>query len=820
MKNKNLLLKITAIMSVVAISSCATFKGDIPLESMVPAETYISPINQDGIQDAFVLPIDIPDTKGLKLAGSDITVTSETGEIIYTIKDGKVIPAGKAKIAGKKTPLALPDEIEWTGVNNDGSWVSDGVYSMTISAWDYDGNKGELDPITIIVDNTAPSAEISLPYMIFSPNNDGNQDVLDIYQRSSSETEWLGEFLDKDGTVVMSHQWIGLAPEFSWDGNSNSGSKNDDGDFSYRLSSTDRAGNSYIKEIEGLVIETRSYAINVTGNIPAFSPNRDGVLDLVTFRLEADKADQISQSSFVIINEAGDIKRTLTPSSKSFPQDVIFDGKDKNSRFLPEGNYYGVFSAMYSNGNNPVVTSTVVQLDLTAPHAVLSRDFRIFSPDGDGKKDVISINQTTSVEGLWTGAIMDSTGTPVKSYQWKERAVALIWDGKNESGQIVPDGEYFYSVQSTDLAGISESYETAKFVVDTKPTPVTVKNTTLAFSPNNDGINDFMEFSLNPSVQEGIINWNYVITDSAGNDIYDFGVDSENEIPSSLSWAGTDKSGLIVEGQFKGSLFVEYEKGNQVTASTETAFILDLTPPVINHSIGPIPFSPDSDGVNDLLKINVSVTDDMGVKSWSASILDPTGQVFVTIPSSRFNKGVFNWNGLSPGNELVQSASDYKLIIKAEDSLGNVATANDMIPVDILVLKDGDKLKISVSSIYFKPFTADYLDVSPELQSKNIATLDKLAVILKKYSAYKINLEGNAVRIFWNKPNQWLAEENDALLPLSSLRAESIRDALVLRGIDTKRMSTTGNGGYNPLVPHSDLINRWKNRRVEFILIK
>ncbi|MDA3811775.1 MAG: hypothetical protein PF518_15760 [Spirochaetaceae bacterium] len=57
-------------------------------------------------------------------------------------------------------------------------------------------------------------------------------------------------------------------------------------------------------------------------------------------------------------------------------------------------------------------------------------------------------------------------------------------------------------------------------------------------------------------------------------------------------------------------------------------------------------------------------------------------------------------------------------------------------------------------------------------------------------------------------------------MPLSSLRAESIRDALILRGIDGARMSTTGRGGYDPLVPHSDLINRWKNRRVEFILIK
>jgi outer membrane protein OmpA-like peptidoglycan-associated protein len=33
-------------------------------------------------------------------------------------------------------------------------------------------------------------------------------------------------------------------------------------------------------------------------------------------------------------------------------------------------------------------------------------------------------------------------------------------------------------------------------------------------------------------------------------------------------------------------------------------------------------------------------------------------------------------------------------------------------------------------------------------------------------------------------------------------------------------MSTVGLGGTQPVVPHGDLENRWKNRRVEFILIK
>ena len=61
---------------------------------------------------------------------------------------------------------------------------------------------------------------------------------------------------------------------------------------------------------------------------------------------------------------------------------------------------------------------------------------------------------------------------------------------------------------------------------------------------------------------------------------------------------------------------------------------------------------------------------------------------------------------------------------------------------------------------------------------------------------------------------------DQVLVPLSLSRANSVKDALVKRGIDAGRVSTVGLGASNPVVPNSDLQDRWKNRRVEFILIK
>ena len=98
--------------------------------------------------------------------------------------------------------------------------------------------------------------------------------------------------------------------------------------------------------------------------------------------------------------------------------------------------------------------------------------------------------------------------------------------------------------------------------------------------------------------------------------------------------------------------------------------------------------------------------------------------------------------------------------------------------------------------------------------------MDRLAEILKKYDTYNIRIEGYAVSVYWNDPARAKVEQDQVLVPLSLSRANSVKDALVKRGIDAGRVSTVGLGASNPVVPNSDLQDRWKNRRVEFILIK
>jgi outer membrane protein OmpA-like peptidoglycan-associated protein len=242
----------------------------------------------------------------------------------------------------------------------------------------------------------------------------------------------------------------------------------------------------------------------------------------------------------------------------------------------------------------------------------------------------------------------------------------------------------------------------------------------------------------------------------------------------------------------------------------------------VDVSLTPVPFSPDNDGEDDELFIRLSTREASGVDSWSFVIDDPVGNAFFSFNGKGAPAEQLIWDGRSAEGELVQSAVDYPYTLTMRDELGNKKTFRGQIPVDVLVVREDGKLKIRISSINFSPnssaLVAEEKDL--ELYQKNMRVLELLANKLKKYNTYNIRLEGHAVSVYFADPQRAAREEEEELQPLSLSRAQTVKEALADRGIAADRMSVAGLGGTQPVVPHSDLENRWKNRRVEFILIK
>ena len=200
-------------------------------------------------------------------------------------------------------------------------------------------------------------------------------------------------------------------------------------------------------------------------------------------------------------------------------------------------------------------------------------------------------------------------------------------------------------------------------------------------------------------------------------------------------------------------------------------------------------------------------------------IYDPENHLFQTFEAKWPAKSAV-WDGKGLKGDFVLSAEDYPVVVKVRDEFGNVGALASVVPVDILVEKTSTGFRILSSRIFFKPYTADYQDVRPDLAQQNMKRLADMAAKLKKFPDYKIKLVGHAVMIHWDNKRLGDIEQRDVLLPLSKARAEAVKNALVGGGLDSSVFTTEGVGAADPLVLDSNFADHWRNRRVAFFIEK
>jgi len=248
--------------------------------------------------------------------------------------------------------------------------------------------------------------------------------------------------------------------------------------------------------------------------------------------------------------------------------------------------------------------------------------------------------------------------------------------------------------------------------------------------------------------------------------------------------------------------------------------LIDVPPVDLDLKVRPAVFSPDMDGENDLLEIDLDVINSKSVKTWEIRISDERNTMVYAWAGRGRPPVRTAWDGYSFSGELVSSASDYFLSVETVDILGNRTRRNGFFITDVFVYRDGGKLKIRVPGIIFPPGSADFSHLSEEEIVVNRDIIGRIAATLRKFPGYNILIEGHGNLVNWESDELAAAEQSEILVPLSEARARAIRTALIEEGIRAERLDVIGRGGASPIVPFGDEQNRWKNRRVEFILLK
>ena len=762
--------------------------------------SYFSP-NGDGVKDTLTFGLNVPVSTGIEKWSLDV-------------QDAQ----GKTRRSFKGT-LSIPGSIVWDGKDDSGAALPEGAYKGRISITYVNGHNPTAESPVATIKLTAPTAAAKAEFDVFSPMGDSLRNTVAIYQDTSSELFWTGTMKDSAGKDVKTLVWRGRADDkFEWDGRGDDGRVLPDGLYTYALSATDQAGNSGTSKPISLRVDTEKKPVRISTDLVYFSPFGSGTKTRVRIIPYLAVTTGVDTSTIQVRSSDGTVVRTYAGRAKA-PDEALWDGIDDNGRRVADGKYSATLLVSYSNGSKPTAETTPFFVDNHVPKVDVSADAMLFSPTADSTLPAVTIKQSSSTEDLWEGEMRSSAGQKVRGWFWKGNAANVAWDGKDDNGNLMPDGYYSYFVKSTSKAGITTTKELRGIQIDTRPTPVYVTVGANGFSPNGDGFKDTIGFSTLLTLKDGVKSWKLSMLEATAGEQQLF--NGTAPVPSSVTWDGKDKSGLKTapDGLYTAVLTVEYAKGNVATAKS-TPYRLAVTPPKVDLTLDGIPFSPDNDGVNDELTIGLKVDDPVAIESWQISILDPEQHPFTSFAGKGAPSEKIIWNGTSSTGELVQSAEDYPLTFTIKDELGNVATVQKTIPVDILVIRDGDKLRVRIASITFQANTADYVNVEPDKAAKNASTIARLAEIFKKYSKYKIQIEGHANLVNFDNPAKAKIEQDQELLPLSKKRADSIRDALVKAGIEAGRVTTVGVGASAPVVPFSDLDNRWKNRRVEFIMVR
>lgn len=732
-----------------------------------------------------------------------LRILNANGSIVRTVSGGSDIPTSYV----------------YDGKDDGGAYLPQGTYHGVLSVLYRNGHNPSATSPAIIVDLTPPSAHLTTDYTVFSPTGDSPREDMIFHATASQEDTWTGLVETADGLPVKTYTWVGQPdPTITWDGRGDNGRLEPDGTYKFLIEAIDEAGNFGQSNVITFTLDTENKQVFLTTDYDAFSPNgKRSVINLIP-DVKATKGfisytlQVIDKSDDVMLSQTGS-----TPPSAPF----AWNGTQSNGSPAPDGLYRGVLTVSYTNGETPKAVTGWFLLTTKLPTVTVQASPREISLNAESQKRSVVFTQSSSVTTtVWTGKLERQDGQVIKEWHWPSSVKSFTWDGTDAYGNKVADGTYRYVVSTTDEAGNYAEASVKNILVDSTPTQAYITVNRAGFAPNGSGVADTATFSTLLTVNQGIESWSLDMVRSDGTVAKKF-EGSGSPPPTSIVWDGKNSEGKVLEGTYIGRLTVAYHKGD-VDVATTREFVVDVTPPQVSISLSPTPFTPDNSGAGNILSIGLSVRSPVPIDTWSLKITDPTGQPFYSFAGVGTPASTLYWTGMSSSGELVQSATNYPYVFTIRDVLGNTRVVKGSIPIGVLVMKEGDKYLIRVSSIHFAPYSSALIskEEDPKLYAENMHVLDLIAQTLKRYSNYDVRLEGNAVSVYWYDPAKAAVEQKDVLIPLSLARAESVKRALVERGIAASRMTAVGLGAANPIVPFSDTVNLWKDRRVDFVLLK
>lgn len=509
----------------------------------------------------------------------------------------KLIPS---HYVGDVTAITLKTTPRCSGLlsvvkQNDGNWEAvwdttmdgNGSYSLTAQARFIDLNGKSRDCIKTQIYTVANGLAVSRN--AFSPNGDAYYDTTAFYYQMLSPGAVTVKIFDENQSVVrilkenVSEQ--AGQKQAVWDGKDDNGAVSNDGTYSYSIDIDYGSGNT--AHHEGTVVIDNHF-LRITQ--PAEGDFLSGMVTLI-----AQPSSYVSNMRLVYFfyRKKGDITWQYVVGSVGKQLDGTWKLSWDVSAFA-NGEYEVFVSATYNDLNTLARTETSPSIiyHIANPLAVqkVSDAPDAFSPNGDGKYDIVTIKYFINSDATVSISIYDAGDDLVRTIKEDEPEIAgensAIWDGKDQDGSILNDGTYSYIIeavnsQSTVVQESGESSIDNNIIHITEPVPESTISGQVKLKIN------FSSFALRESniyLQTISLQKNFAISAVKESDgIWSIPIDTK----------------IITNGILELKLAVNYYDQNNTrrqesrifiyTVYNEGADISDLT-------VTPNPFSPDGSG--------------------------------------------------------------------------------------------------------------------------------------------------------------------------------------------------------------------------------
>lgn len=546
----------------------------------------------------------------------------------------------------------------------------------------------------------------------FSPNNDGTRDVLEIPFSVSDNgriVSWEMVISNSRGIVIRKignkvslptkltageivkqlgkgKESVIIPESVVWDGTMDDGTMAPDGEYFYYISVKDESGNEGRTNKKSVFLDNTKPECKI--KVPEGEDLFFGEGNKTVFIIHQSGSKEKLWTGEITTSE-GKVVRTIKWQDAS-PADFSWDGTDDKGMIVPDGVYNYSLKGEDKAGNiseEAGIKNIIFSAEKPATNIAISgsKYFSIpsMSKIASIKFDVDIPSPTGSVNKLvdWNVLIINKDKKVVRTYSPKttgsEKPSSVIeFDGKDDSGKLIAEGEYYAQVNAKYKNGYETlPVNTSIFVFDITPPYAKVEADSTIFSPDGDGRKDFMSFKITADKKGGspISSWTGKIVNVAAPDTtvveYKFGA----FCPADLTWNGLDKNGKpALDGEYDFVLTGTDMAGNTVVEKTQNHFALDTSKTEVMLASSDLIISPNGDGVQDFIIFTPVVKENVNVAKYNFEIKNNAGKTVYSMSGTGKVPATIKWEGKDVASKYVADGK-YNASLSIESTNGSLA---------------------------------------------------------------------------------------------------------------------------------------------------